>query len=83
MDDEDNEVGENHDDQDHDYEEYGLEHFSNAQPVVLVVYVEILFVELVDVGSVVKDDTMGHERGLEGVVEVGNQPEVVYRHEAD
>jgi hypothetical protein len=81
--DEDDEVCENNNDQDYDYEEYGLEHLSNAQPVVLVVDVEVLFVQSVDIGSVVKDDTVGHERGFESIVEVGNQPEVVYRHETN
>lgn len=83
MDDEDNEVG-HHDASEEDADEgEGLEELADGKPVVLIVLVEVLVVHVLDEGGIVEDDHVSDKRGLEGIVEIGDESEVVDGHETD
>jgi hypothetical protein len=80
---ENNDVGEDKQGKEEADKEEGLEELADGKPVILVILVEVLFVEILDERRVVEDNHVGDQRWLESVIKVGDQPEIVDGHEAD
>lgn len=55
--------------------------FGDIQPVMVIVYVEVVVLHVGENVSLVTKHQVGYEEGLEGVVEIWNESEVVQGNE--
>ena len=78
--DEENNIDEHHKHEHDESVHEGLQQLGNVEVEVFVVVVEVLFSELLEEHALIEKDQVRNQEGLEHIVEVRNQLEVIDRH---